>query len=631
MRKFHNLYIHTNISFQFKIINLLVFIISLLISSSIVLFVNGLNNNVNLVKEKNIHDILALISSNFNLKIEALVGQRKQLIFFCQTFYRDMTEFKSLAVFNNAGVLYCASSFNNRGFNEFEDDFQVFYLNLLQKMFKLNIHFPLIYTNSNGYGQYVTQAFITLNVTNLDETMLLVELESTSKFPYWPIQLFFIVFLITWFIIVLGGIFNSLAIIKPVKALLVGIRNIATGNFEQKIHLPFEGQIGELIFSFNNMAERLRNYDNESREELLSAKAKAETLVSTIADGAILLNDKLEIILINEKAKEIFNCEFSDLLGVRIDKLLPKHLQSSVMPSLKNLVKSKYTDFLPVVLSNLDLVFSVKGKRKIKIFLNQVLNKSNSKILGISLIIRDITQEVELSLAKNYFISNISHELRTPLFNIKSFVETLEDYDLILTSKQKLSFLKTIHKEADRLTRLVDNVLNLSTIKPKPNNFFNSFYLFNLKILIYDTILPYQIKLQNKKIITYVELENSLPEIFANYDLLFQAVSNLINNAIKFSYIGGLISIRVFTLKKRKVGSITTVRVEISDSGIGIDMSRSSEVFERFSRIDHKSYALQGTGVGLFLAKNIIEQHQSYILMHSQLSYGSTFFFDLTF
>nr|NP_045190.1 hypothetical protein JXY51_pgp031 [Cyanidium caldarium]AAF12904.1 unknown [Cyanidium caldarium]WDB00125.1 hypothetical protein CDCA019_003 [Cyanidium caldarium] len=631
MRKFHKLYIHTNIGGQFQTINLLVFIISLLISTSISLFVNSLNNNATVIKEATIHDILALINSDFNLHREALVNQRLQSTFFCQTLYASITEFESLAVFSHEGLLYCVPSFNSKDVNKIEDNFQFSYLNLLQKMFRLNIHFPLIHTSLKGYGRYLTQAFVILNMANRDQPMLFVEVEFTSNFFYWPLQLFSLVFLMTWFIILLGGILNSLTIIKPIKELLAGIRNISTGNFEQKIFLPFEGQIGELIFSFNNMAERLKNYDYKSKEELSSAKAKAEVLVSTIADGAILLNDKLEIILINSKAKEIFNCEFLDLLGVGIDRFLPKNLQSSVMPSLKHLAKSTHVDFLPVVLSGLDLVFPAKGRRKIKIFLNQVLSKSNNKVLGISLIIRDITQEVELSLAKNYFISNISHELRTPLFNIKSFVETLEDYDRILTRKQKLSFLKTIHKEADRLTRLVDNLLNLSAIKPKQNNFLHSFYLFNLRILIYDTILPYQIKLQNKKIITYVELENGLPEIFANYDLLFQAVSNLINNAIKFSYIGSLISIRVFTLKKRQVGGVSIVRVEISDSGIGIDMSRSSEVFERFSRIDNKSYALQGTGVGLFLAKNIIEQHHSRILMHSQLSYGSTFFFDLTF
>nr|UNJ15596.1 two component sensor kinase [Cyanidiaceae sp.] len=631
MRKFHNLYIDTNVGLQFKIINLLVFIISLLISSSIFLFINGLNNNATLIKEKSIHDILDLISSNFNLNIEALVLQRKQLIFFCQTFYRNITEFESLVVFNQEGVLYCAQSFKNKSVNKFEDNFQIVYLNLLRRMFNLNIHFPLIYTNLDGHGQYFTQALVTLNRTNYDETVLFIEADFASKFPYWPIQLFFAVFLMTWFIAVLGGILNSLVIVRPVKELLVGIKNIATGNFEQRIYLSFEGQIGELIASFNNMSERLKNYDKESKEELTSEKAKAEILVSTIADGAILLNEKLEIILINEKAKEIFNCEFLDLLGARIDKLLPQNLQPLVMLSLKNLVKAKEIDSLPVVLSNLNLVFLARSRKKIKIFLNQALSQSNSKVLGISLIVRDVTQEIELSLAKNYFISNISHELRTPLFNIKSFVETLEDYDRILTRKQKLSFLNTIHKEADRLTRLVDNVLSLSTIKPRRNNNLNAFYLFKLRILIYDTILSYQIKLQNKKISTYVELEDNLSEIFANYDLLFQAVSNLISNAIKFSYIGGLIAIRVFTLNKKKINSLAIVRVEISDSGIGIDMSRSSEVFERFSRIDNKFCTLQGTGIGLFLAKNIVEQHHSYILMHSQLSCGSTFFFDLTF
>ena len=134
------------------------------------------------------------------------------------------------------------------------------------------------------------------------------------------------VFITIWVMVILGNVFNALMITKPIKELLVGVRNIAAKNFKQRIDLPLRGELGELIASFNLMAEKLENYEEQNIEELTSEKAKLETLVSTIADGAVLVDTDLQIILVNPTARRIFDWERKEVIGQNILHHLPSEL-----------------------------------------------------------------------------------------------------------------------------------------------------------------------------------------------------------------------------------------------------------------------------------------------------------------
>ncbi|NET16041.1 MAG: HAMP domain-containing protein, partial [Okeania sp. SIO1H6] len=138
------------------------------------------------------------------------------------------------------------------------------------------------------------------------------------------------VFVSIWAMVILGAVFNALIITKPVKELSEGVRNIAQGNFKQRIDLPFGGELGELIFSFNEMAEQLENYKKQNIEELRAEKAKLETLVSTIADGALLLDANLQLMLVNSTARRIFSWEGKDVVGANIIDYFPVAVQMEI-------------------------------------------------------------------------------------------------------------------------------------------------------------------------------------------------------------------------------------------------------------------------------------------------------------
>ncbi|MFO0175112.1 MAG: sensor histidine kinase, partial [Aphanizomenon sp.] len=150
--------------------------------------------------------------------------------------------------------------------------------------------------------------------------------------------------------------------------------------------------------------------------------------------------------------------------------------------------------------------------------------------------VQDITREVELNEAKSQFISNISHELRTPLFNIKTYIETLHDYGEDLGIDERKEFLQTVNNETDRLTRLVNDVLDLSKLESGRNYTFDK---IDLSQALEQTLRTYQLNAKDKGIELCQEITPNLPLVLGNYDLLLQVFGNLIGNSLKFTLVGG--------------------------------------------------------------------------------------------
>ena len=449
------------------------------------------------------------------------------------------------------------------------------------------------------------------------------------------------VFITIWAMVILGNVFNALMITKPIKELLVGVRNIAAKNFKQRIDLPLRGELGELIASFNLMAEKLENYEEQNIEELTSEKAKLETLVSTIADGAVLIDKDMQIILVNPTAKRIFRWQGNEVIGKNILHHLPAELTTKITKPLYEIVEADDRKLnnseLEDINTNLkedwhaDNEFRVNLntpiKKSVRILLSQVLDREKENVRGIALTVQDITKEVELNEAKSQFISNISHELRTPLFNIKSFIETLSEYGDDLTEGQKKEFLETANHETDRLTRLVNDVLDLSRLESS-----RSYNLCALDLTqpIEQTLRTCQLNAKDKGIELEQNIETNLPPVLGHYDLLLQVFTNLVGNALKFTNSGGKVTIAAYkVVNKENSDLIPQVRIEVKDTGIGIAPEDKEAIFERFFRVENRVHTLEGTGLGLSIVKNIIDKHNSQVFIDSEEGSGTTFWFDL--
>ncbi|BAZ17519.1 multi-sensor signal transduction histidine kinase [Calothrix sp. NIES-4071] len=422
------------------------------------------------------------------------------------------------------------------------------------------------------------------------------------------------VFITIWVMVILAGVVNALTITKPIKELLAGVKQIAAGNFQQRIDLPLGGELGELIFSFNDMAERLERYEEQNIEELTAEKAKLETLVSTIADGAVLIDNNMQVILANPNARRIFGWEDIDVEGSNVLHQLPNSVQMEITRPLYEMAAGERES------AEFRIPLGQPTKRTIRILLTTVLNLQRESIKGIAITVQDITREVELNEAKSQFISNVSHELRTPLFNIKTYIETLHEYGEDLEIEQRKEFLSTVNHETDRLTRLVNDVLDLSKLE---SGRVYSLDGVDLTQAIEQTLRTYQLNARDKGIEIVQEVESNLPLVVGNYDLLLQVFGNLVGNALKFSLPGGKIAFRAYQLDTKKV------RIEISDTGIGIAPEDQEAIFDRFFRVENRVHTLEGTGLGLSIVRNIIDKHHSRVNLVSEVGTGTTFWFDL--
>ncbi|MEC4815798.1 MAG: ATP-binding protein [Scytonema sp. PMC 1069.18] len=431
------------------------------------------------------------------------------------------------------------------------------------------------------------------------------------------------VFISIWVMVILGGVINALTITKPIKELLGGVKQIAAGNFKQRIDLPLGGELGELILNFNEMAERLERYEEQNIEEMTAEKAKLETLVSTIADGAVLIDNNMQVILVNPTARRIFGWEGTDVVGENVLHNLPSTVETEISRPLSEMAAGECET------AEFRVPLNQPTKRTIRILLTTVVNQQRESIKGIAITVQDITREVELNEAKSQFISNVSHELRTPLFNIKSFIETLHEYGEDLSPQEQREFLETVNHETDRLTRLVNDVLDLSKLESGRRYNLDG---VDLAQAIEQTLRTYQLNAKDKGIEILQEVSPDLPLVTGHYDLLLQVLANLVGNALKFTKAGGRVAIRAYQLEPQSKNGehrTTQVRVEISDTGIGIAPEDQEAIFDRFFRVENRVHTLEGTGLGLSIVRNIIEKHRSKVYLVSEVGVGTTFWFDL--
>lgn len=623
---------------QTKLMAAATLVVSLIMSSLTFWAVNTIQLESNINDTRFGSDLSILIASN----AAPLVAEDNMpaLADFSTRFYRSTSSIRYLIYADRAGKIFFGIPYSHA---EIQNNLTIKRRIKLPEDYAQNSDLPFVRQHQTPNGQ-VTDVFVPLRhegqylgvlAVGINPNPTIVASSNLTR------DVTIAVFITIWAMVILGNVFNALMITRPIKELLVGVKNIAAKNFKQRIDLPLRGELGELIYSFNLMAEKLENYEEQNIEELTSGKAKLETLVSTIADGAILIDPNMHIILVNPTAKSIFGWG-ENAIGDNVLHCLPSELTTKLTKPLYKMIERKIEpqviepeDGVPLLESEshfpdrdeFRITLNKPLPRTIRVLLSRVVDGGSEDIKGIAMTVQDITREVELNEAKSQFISNVSHELRTPLFNIKSFIETLSEYGEDLTHVQRKEFLDTANHETDRLTRLVNDVLDLSRLE--------SSRAYNLSEVdlsqpIEQTLRTCQLNAKDKGIELYQELESDLPPVMGNYDLLLQVLTNLVGNSLKFTNAGGKVTVRAYkTPAEYNTVGYSAVRIEVADTGIGISAEDKEAIFERFFRVENRVHTLEGTGLGLSIVRNIIEKHNSRVYIDSEVSVGTTFWFEL--
>jgi two-component system sensor histidine kinase VicK len=392
-----------------------------------------------------------------------------------------------------------------------------------------------------------------------------------------------------------AGYFLSRTITSPLSKLMHRAKSIADGDFGQVLEVKSSDEIGDLTKTFNYMAANLKN----TLIEISSEKSKIETIFNYMTDGVIAFSLQGEVIHTNPAAARLLDLDESiSSFQEYCDRFGFKYCLEDVI-----YLQSKSTS---------EMNIEICGKT-IKVYF-AVFTDEVKRPEGVIAVLQDITEQQRLDNMRKDFVANVSHELRTPLTSIKSYSETL--LDGALDDRETAErFLHVINAEADRMTRLVKDILQLSRLDNQQLKF--NFEELSLVDLVKSTVERMEMEAMAKHQKLECFVMGDIPLIEADYGRLEQVVFNLLGNAIKYSPDEGKIT--------AYVGKIyNEVYFKIADTGIGIPESDLPRIFERFYRVDKaRSREMGGTGLGLAIAKEIVEAHGGVITITSQVGFGT--------
>ena len=621
-------------SLQTKLLAIGTLAVSLMMTGITFFSLNGIQRDAGMNDTRYARDLGLLLSGNVSELIAN--GQNTELAAIAEQFWRSSGSLRYIFFADPKGSIYLGipiSATPSTDKNELQLNRKLEFPEALQSRPK----YPLIRQHQTPEGN-VTDVFVPMRWKGNDLGTLAIGVkpnETAIASAALAKEVSIAVFISIWILVILGSVINALTITRPVKELLRGVKDIEGGNFKSRIGLPMSGDLGELLNGFNSMASQLEEYDAANIEELKAAQVKQQSLIATMADGAILLDSNGNVVLVNPTARRFFRWEGRKLDGQELLCELPEILSNELHAPIASILSNSSE-------SN-DLRCSIdEPPRTLRIVLQAVRDSSGETLKGIAVTIQDLTREVELNAAQSKFISNVSHELRTPLFNIKSYVETLYDLGDQLSKDETKEFLGVANSETDRLTRLVNDILDLSKLESGRKVHFEP---IDLRPALEQTIRNYRLNAEEKQVELEIDMDKTLPQILGNWDMLLQVLDNLVGNGLKFNRSGGKLRLSAYTWpdicttspqQKGDSGPyceliypLPRMRVEISDTGFGITQIDQERIFERFFRVEDAVHTEVGTGLGLSIVRGIVELHGGKVLMASEPNIGTTFWFDL--
>ena len=440
---------------------------------------------------------------------------------------------------------------------------------------------------SDGNGQSKGAVYIRADLSDI------YEFSSQSKY------IFIYAMVLALLITAILGVLTSKSITDPINDVTKQAERMSYGDFSQEVVVKSEDEIGRLAEMFNLLREKL----DFTLSEMSNEKSKLETILKYMADGLLAVELSGRFMHINPAAMQMLDILPEDLEDHTYDQIMEKcgkHL------SLEALLKGSKTGGAQDTFDFRGSVFAMRYDR----FKNE-----SGQDMGVIILIQDITERQKLENMQTDFVANVSHELKTPLTTVKSYAETLLD-GAIDDRDTAISFLNIIDTEADRMNRLVKDLLQLSRIDHQRERW--SMKESNITALLKSVIPKIELSARQKQQHLNVLFDEDA-KILVNIDKdrIEQVILNILSNAIKYTNEGGRIDIDVL-----EGGG--NVKIIVSDNGIGISEADIPRVFERFYRVDKaRSRAMGGTGLGLSIAKQIVEEHHGTIAIESQEGKGT--------
>ena len=404
------------------------------------------------------------------------------------------------------------------------------------------------------------------------------------------------------------GVILAHTITNPIKEITRRAKAMADGNFNQKVEIKGQDEIGQLGDAFNEMTNRLKEALSMNVEE----REKLASILTNMNDGVIATDSQGSVILINRRARQMLRLDdakarvermpISDILGIP-EEQVARYMQGEEHMTTMIIGNDEVDDPLTI-----RVVFTP-------------LRRPNKGFTGMIAVLHDVTEQEKLEQARKEFVANVSHELRTPLTTIKSYLEALDEGavdDPALAHR----FIGVIRNETERMIRLVSDLLQLSRLDSGKALIVRE--PVHVPDMLEEVADRFSFQLQQKQISIDIRVDPGVGEVMIDRDQIDQVLDNLVSNSIKYTSEGGSIEIRA------RMSDKDWLEITIADNGIGIPKKDLHRIFDRFYRVDKaRSRSMGGTGLGLSIAREIVKAHGGTITLESELNRGTRVTFAL--
>ena len=387
---------------------------------------------------------------------------------------------------------------------------------------------------------------------------------------------------------------------RPIESATKVAIDLASGDYHARTYETTHEETSKLNSSINILARNLQEMMkvNEIQQERLM------TLIENMGSGLVLIDQKGRVIILNRTFRELFKIPELEKEKIIYYEIIPfTEIQSVVEEIFVTEKKIKKQITLPFK----------SGNKYFELYATPIFGNQN-EWNGVVLVFHDITELKKLEQTRKDFVANVSHELRTPITSIKGFSETL--LDGAMSDEETLkTFLEIILKESDRVQSLVKDLLDLSKIEQ------TGFQLYEREFNAHDLLNEVKTILTGRAKSKSIEIVIEGPERFPLYgdpDRLKQVLINLVNNSISYTHEDGMVILSVVNRKK-------IAEIRVNDNGVGMNANELPRIFERFYRVDKdRSRNSGGTGLGLAIVKHIVEAHNGYVNIESEVGKGTT-------
>jgi signal transduction histidine kinase/HAMP domain-containing protein len=381
-------------------------------------------------------------------------------------------------------------------------------------------------------------------------------------------------------------------IANPVRELISGIKEIANKNYNKRLMFESKDEFGEVAEAFNQMARKLNDYETSNLASILFEKKRIETIINSMHDAIIGLDDKLFIIFANKVA--------CDLIGMPEEKLTAQYAPNVALEN----------DLLRNMLMNDQLKMKIYADNRESYFTKEILEVVNEgQVIGK--VVND---------AKTTFIATVSHELKTPISSIKMSLKLLDDSRVGEMNSEQKQLVQNIDDDAQRLLQITGELLDAAQIETGKIQL--NFGSTHPKNIVNYAVQAIKSLAEQKKIFFDITCPDTLPNVMADLDKTTWVLINLLSNAIKYSPEKSTVQVNV-----KKKGN--ALEFSVKDHGRGIDTKYLPRLFERYFKVPGADAEKTGTGLGLAIAKDFIEAQGGTIGVESEIGDGSRFYFTL--